>query len=436
MFQATRRRLAIWYTTVTAILLILFMTGVYFYVRHTLIERVDDTLKHVAEVVNRSLVIQPISDRQYRLNVAASFRDNADSVEDDHIDLEWFSPKGQLLWSTFNDFPEISLKLGQKAETVSFSRDRQLRQITERIERNQQILGYLRVSHPWFEVTKPIQQLLLDLAIGLIVMVSSVAAIGWFLSGLAMQPIKESYQRLKQFTADASHELRNPIAVIQTSVQSAIAYPEPARQQQQLKVIERLTQRLGNLVNDLLFLARSDSEKVQLNAKPLPLDALLLEVIEEQRLSAEQKAISLTLQIEETQLEATETDIFTLLGDWDQLARLFTNLISNALEYTASQTEKIVTVKLRSLKIERVDYLQIEIKDTGVGIAEKDLIHLFDRFYRVDPARSHQNIRGTGLGLAIAQVIAENHQGKITVESRLNKGTTFKVNLPVTTNSV
>ena len=371
MFQATRRRLAIWYTTVTAILLILFMTGVYFYVRHTLIERVDDTLKHVAEVVNRSLVIQPISDRTYRLNVAASFRDNADSVEDDHIDLEWFSPKGQLLWSTFNDFPEISLKLGQKAETVSFSSDRQLRQITERIERNQQILGYLRVSHPWFEVTKPIQQLLLDLALGLIVMVSSVAAIGWFLSGLAMQPIKESYQRLKQFTADASHELRNPIAVIQTSVQTAIAYPEaePEHRQQQLKVIERLTQRLGNLVNDLLFLARSDSEKVQLNAKPLPLDALLLEVIEEQRLSAEQKGILLTLQIEETQLEPTEPEIFTLLGDWDQLARLFTNLISNALEYTASQAEKNVTVGLRSLKIDRLDYLQIEIQDTGVGIA-------------------------------------------------------------------
>ena len=80
--------------------------------------------------------------------------------------------------------------------------------------------------------------------------------------------------------------------------------------------------------------------------------------------------------------------------------------------------------------------MQIEIQDTGVGIAEKDLPHLFDRFYRVDPARSHQNTRGTGLGLAIAQVIAENHQGKITVESKLNEGTTFKVNLPVLSNSV
>ena len=144
----------------------------------------------------------------------------------------------------------------------------------------------------------------------------------------------------------------------------------------------------------------------------------------------------MTLQIEETQLEPTEPEIFTLLGDWDQLARLFTNLISNALEYTASQAEKNVTVGLRSLKIDRLDYLQIEIQDTGVGIAEKDLPHLFDRFYRVDPARSHQNTRGTGLGLAIAQVIAENHQGKITVESKLNEGTTFKVNLPVLSNSV
>lgn len=437
MFQETRLRLAVWYTTITAILLLLFMTGVYFYVRHTLVERIDDTLKHVVEVVNRSLVIQPIDKNNYRLNVAASFRNNADSVEDDHIDLEWFNPDGQLLWSTFSDFPEISLNLNKRIETVSFSRDRQLRQVTERIERNHQILGYLRVSHPWFEVTKPIQQLIVDLGIGLIVMVSSVAAIGWFLSGLAMQPIKESYQRLKQFTADASHELRNPIAVIQTNVQMSLAYPEaePERQQQQLKVIERLTQRLGNLVNDLLFLARSDSETVQLDAKSVPLDALLLEVIEEQRLTAEQKGITLTLNIEESQLEPeqAEAELFTLPGDWDQLARLFTNLISNALEYTKSRQDKaaMVTVTLKRVKRDRACYLNIIVQDTGEGIPEKDLPHIFDRFYRVDPARSHQNSRGTGLGLAIAQVIAENHQGKISVESKVNQGTIFTVNLPI-----
>ena len=94
MFQTTRRRLALWYATVTAVLLLLFATGVYFYVRSTLIERIDDTLKHVVEVVERSLIIQPVatSDHGYRLDIETSFRNDTETVEDDHIDLEWFSP--------------------------------------------------------------------------------------------------------------------------------------------------------------------------------------------------------------------------------------------------------------------------------------------------------------------------------------------------------
>lgn len=97
MFQATRRRLALWYTLVTAVLLLLFASGVYFYVRQTLVERIDDTLKHVVEVVNRSLVVQGLDQAEYGLNVSASFRDNDASVDDDHIDLEWFSAEGRLL---------------------------------------------------------------------------------------------------------------------------------------------------------------------------------------------------------------------------------------------------------------------------------------------------------------------------------------------------
>ena len=98
------------------------------------------------------------------------------------------------------------------------------------------------------------------LVIGIIIMVASVGTIGWWLSGIAIEPVRQSYASLKQFTADASHELRNPIATIQTNVQMALAYPEAEPQQQikQLQIIERLTQRLGKLVNDLLFLARSD----------------------------------------------------------------------------------------------------------------------------------------------------------------------------------
>ena len=101
MFQATRRRLAIWYTAVTAVLLLVFASGVYLYFRSTLIERIDDTLNHVVEIVERSIDPAYSDTGQLRLNLEATFRDNPGTVEDDRIDLEWFSPTGELVWSTF-----------------------------------------------------------------------------------------------------------------------------------------------------------------------------------------------------------------------------------------------------------------------------------------------------------------------------------------------
>jgi OmpR-family two-component system manganese-sensing sensor histidine kinase len=439
MFQETRRRLAIWYTSVTAIVLLLFATAVYFYVSNTLIERIDDTLKHVAEVIERSLVIEKnsVSEVKYRVNIEASFRNNNNTVEDDHIEIEWFNPMGELLWSTFNEAPKIPLSLGRTGKTIHLSSEHLVRQVTKRIDFGRYVLGYLRISHPWFEFTKPIRQLLLDLSLALSLMIISVGTIGWLLSGIAIKPVKDSYQSLKQFTADASHELRNPIAMIQTNVQLALAYSEPQLQEKQLQVIERLTRRLGRLVNDLLFLARSDSGMLNINFQPVPLDALLIEVIEEQRIFAEQKNIFLSLQIVDNEdIYPDNEDRFTLQGDWDQLARLFTNLISNGLEYSQEneqKKEKELIVELQLIKRDFLPKLQVKIKDNGVGIAAELLPHIFDRFYRVDSSRSHgkQNQHGSGLGLAIAKAIVENHQGQIMVESQINQGTTFTVILPI-----
>jgi OmpR-family two-component system manganese-sensing sensor histidine kinase len=429
MFQKTRLRLALWYAGITAVLLIVFATGVYFYVRHTLVDRIDDTLKHVAEVVNRSLVIEEDGgiNGRYQVDVRASFPNPAAVVEDDHIDLEWFSPQGELLWSTFAEPPAIPLHFNRSAATIRLSADHLLRQIIQRVENGRYILGYLRVSHPWFEVTKPIQQLRIDLSLGTILMVCSAGAIGWLLSGIAIQPVKDSYQSLKQFTADASHELRNPLAMIQTTVQMALAYPnaEPQWQENQLLVIERLTQRLGNLVNDLLFLARSDSGIIQPEFQNLPLDALLIEVIEEQRLIAQQNNVFLGLQIPEPILSE---DSLTIMGDWDQLARLFTNLISNGIAYSQGEA---IEIELTSTKREHQDYLQVKVQDNGKGIAEASLPYLFDRFYRVDSSRHHdEKCGGTGLGLAIAKAIVEAHHGQITVSSQEKVGTVFTVLLP------
>jgi len=467
MFQATRRRLALWYTSVTAILLLVFASGIYLYVHNTLIERIDDTLNHVMEVVERSLVIESIGspNKTLRVNVEDSFHNNRNDVEDDHIDLEWFSSTGKLLWSTFSEPLNIPIHPNRSGETVRIMKatvesngDKSevlLRQVTQRVESGRQVLGYLRVSHPWFEVTKPSRQLIFDLALGIGFMVLSVAASGWFLSGKAMKPVDESYQRLKQFTADASHELRNPITLIQTNVQVALADLDSfdleattINYRQQLKTVERLTQRLGKLVNDLLFLARQDSGVGKSSFSPCPLDALLMEVVEEQQLLAGEKKITLNLNlVDPTHMEVSPELLdnwFTLMGNWDELVRLFTNLIGNALQYTPAQgfvrVELTRTQGINIVSGLRYNHhqLQVKISDTGSGIPTEALPRLFNRFYRVDQARTHQNSRststnhvGSGLGLAIAQAIVEHHQGHISVESILNKGTTFTITFPI-----
>ena len=503
MFQATRRRLALWYSAVIAILLLLFATGVFWYVRNTLIERVDDTLKHVVEVVERSLVVEPVGVRDLsraqetaiagspatpnRINLEASFQNNAAAVDEDRIDLEWFSPTGQLLWSTFAHPLTLPLHLHRHGETVQVWRPTpaaaseppnvalaelvaepmQLRQLTEKIQVGDQVLGYLRVSHPWFEVTKPTRRLSLDLSFGIALVAVAVAAIGWFLSGLAMEPIQESYQRLKQFTADASHELRNPIATIQTNVQVALsdpALPPPVRQQ--FQGVERLTRRLGRLVNDLLFLARQDSGMVQPRWQACPLDALLMEVIEEQTAIATEKDVRLILELQNPDASqaserdspqerprlarmpqalrnpkstpsltlspaACDEDWFVVQGDWDQLARLLTNLLANAVQYTPADGQVQITLsQQRESGLAPSSWLQIEIRDSGIGIPEAARSRVFERFYRADPARTQTPEIGSGLGLSIAQAIVENHQGQLKLDSHPNQGTTVIVKLP------
>lgn len=452
MFQATRRRLALWYTAVTAVLLLLFASGFYLYVRTTLVERVDDTLNHVVEIVERSLVIEPdaIGDHIFttveakgpplRVNVEASFRDNARAVEDDHIDLEWFGPDGLLLWSTFTDLQPVPLHVNPAGETVQVGLDTFFRQITERVQVDGQVLGYLRVSHPWFEVTKPSRRLIVDLALGTSLMVGVVATIGWLLSGIAIAPVRDSYQQLKQFTADASHELRNPIAVIQTNAQVALSDPDPdvAIQQQQFQVIERLTRRLGRLVDDLLFLARQESGLIALAPASLSLEGLLEEVVEEQQVMATERHITLRMavasegagkhRLSSPRALAAPTASSTILGDPSQLTRLFTNLISNAVQYTPEGG--IVTVQVKPVKHQGQPGVQVTVNDTGIGMDDRALAHAFDRFYRADPSRLRSGEQGTGLGLAIAKVIVDTHRGHITLESQRGEGTTVTVVLP------
>jgi len=470
MFQIIRRRLTLWYASVTALLLLILASGVYIYVRATLIERIDDTLNHVVEVVERSLVIEPAGDGlvwmldgrvSQRVNVEASFRNNAlFQNDDDRIDLEWFNALGELQWSTFAVPLPLPLHPLRREETVQINPQQGLgdpalgdpalgneplllRQLTERVQLGRQVLGYLRVSHPWFEVTKPTRRLITDLSIGLVVLVGVVGAIGWFLSGLAMRPVQEAYQQLRQFTADASHELRNPIAMIQANVQASLgelgtgdsSQQQPS--QQQLLVVERLTRRLGRLVDDLLFLARQDSGMVEPQWSRVDLDQVLLELLEEYSLLAQEQGVSLELILP----DCSDQEDFWVQGDRDQLTRVFSNLVQNALQYTppGGSITLALSVPLSIppeffLRGKPHPVLSITVTDTGQGIAEDALPHIFDRFYRADPSRLRAAAAGTGLGLAIVQAIVLAHQGQIKVTSRLHQGSEFTVILPRTGN--
>ncbi|MEI6429334.1 MAG: HAMP domain-containing sensor histidine kinase [Pseudanabaena sp. ELA607] len=460
MFQATRLRLAFWYSLVTALLLLIFAAGVYGYVRATLVERIDDTISHVAEVLERA----PMGKSASRQDQMQMFFANVQSLEADHIDIEWFDYQGQLLWTTFP--PDLRLPLiAPDVEapviyrTIRPTGTEPLRQLTEAIGNHDpqgrlrgEVLGYLRVSHPWFEVTKPSEEFIADLVGGITVMVAVVALCGWWLSGLAMRPVYDSYQRLKQFTADASHELRNPVAVIQTNVQAALADPSWQFQQEQLVVIERLTQRLGRLLDDLLFLARHDGNSLS-NAQTLwDLAEILEQVYQEQSLIARSKEVKLLFlnhapddgQLEnldpmlansnpsDSQLNGSQTNTM-VLGDGDQLVRLFTNLVSNAINY--NRPGGMVTIAVQNLT---TDKLQVQIKDTGMGIPESVLPYIFERFYRYQPRQTviKNTSNSSGLGLAIAKAITESHQGSITVTSHVDQGTSFIVTLPMAKSSL
>jgi OmpR-family two-component system manganese-sensing sensor histidine kinase len=432
MFQATRRWLALWYTVVTGVFLLLFAGSFYWYVQSTLIERVDDTLGHVVEIVERSLVVDEslLDPQQARQSLEASFRDDPSTLEDDHIDLEWFDPQGSLIWSTVPGGIPAPLLTEGSLNTARIAPGYWLRQFTEPILTGGKLLGYLRVSHPWFEVSKPTRQLIRDLSLWVVASLACVGGIGWLLSGLAMQPIRQSYQQLKQFTADASHELRSPLASIQTTVQVALADPHlDADTRQRWQMVERLCLRLGRLVDDLLFLARHDSGMVPFQPRCCALDALLLQVVEELQGLANQKGIHLKLDIV-TPDEEAEGYPFAFWGDEDLLARLFTNLIENALLHTPSGGE--VQVRLRQRLRSGSPELVLQVQDSGPGIPPQALPHLFDRFYRVDPARSGDPNRrsGSGLGLAIVKSIAEQHRGQVQVESEVGQGSTFEVILP------
>lgn len=219
----------------------------------------------------------------------------------------------------------------------------------------------------------------------------------------------------KEFVSNVSHELRNPMAsikaIVETLESGALAEPEVAADF--LGRMRRDVDRINNLVNDLLELSRMESGQFVIAPEPGPLLPLALAVKGQFQETAAAKGVDLTVSAPE--------DLPLLMADGDNLSQVLVNLVENALKFTPPQGQ--VSITARALP----DWVEVQVKDSGVGVAAQHLPHLFERFYKVDRSRRDG---GTGLGLAIVKQSVEAHGGRITVDSREGEGCTFTFTIP------
>jgi heavy metal sensor kinase len=225
--------------------------------------------------------------------------------------------------------------------------------------------------------------------------------------------LDDAFRRERQFTADASHEMRTPLSAMQTIIGSTLARRRaPTEYEQALIDLSQEAERMRTLTEGLLHLARDGVSRQPTKLEQVNLSTLLKDVVDSLRPVAEDKGLAIVDQVPEEGL--------TLMGDSDGLIRLFVNLLDNAIKYTE---QGCITISAQP-KNDRL--LTVTLSDTGIGITPKHLPYIFDRFYRADQSRSKE---GIGLGLAIARNIARAHGGEIAADSVIGKGTTFTVQL-------
>jgi signal transduction histidine kinase len=285
--------------------------------------------------------------------------------------------------------------------------------------RTSEAWGYLSVGHSLQSYDDELARLRLVLLLGFPLLLLLITMVSWWLVGLALQPAYRSYRQVQQFTADAAHELRTPLAAIQATVEAGFSpqgITDSTESATLRATILRQTQRLSQLTNDLLFLSRFDLHLLSPRQQACSLNEIASDLVEEFA------ALALVARVDLV-LELRQPKPIWVRGEPEQLYRLVANLLNNGLQHTPAGGKVI-------LRLESNGQAMLQVEDTGVGIAPQDQSRIFDRFYRITSDRSRQT-GGSGLGLAIAQAIAQAHQGKITLQSQPGQGSVFTVRLPL-----
>ncbi len=458
-FSTLRLRFALWVTVWLILLLVAFGAYVYHRLSDDLSNSMDDSLR-----LSASQAIATVNIKNGKLTFTddvPATSTQASLVKHD-LAFRLLDRKGNILLA-LGAYPKLpvtaeSLKKAKQKATdfdtiLNVDKTWPVRVYTTPIVADGDLIGIVQVAQGMEDRSKTMLRLFQALLAGGISMVIVGAVGGYFLVTRALAPIDhitrtahrisaedlserlnlpatndevgrlvttfdemlarlgDSFQRERQFTADASHELRTPLTAMQAILGVMRAERRtPEDYEQALSDLSEETDRLRTLVEDLLQVARGYTPVIP-TRDPIDLAVLLCDVADSLSPLAEAKDLTLLCDVPPT---------LTFYGDSDGLIRLFVNLLDNAVQYTDQGS---ITVAASA----RPNMIEVKICDTGMGIPAEHLPQLFDRFYRVDKARTS---RGAGLGLAIALDIARAHSGTIEVSSTLAVGTIFTVQLP------
>jgi len=459
LFRSIRLRLTLWYVLLLAITLAAFSAGLYLAMRQSLYRNLDDSLEGRAEIVG-GLVTE-----------GGRLTDEEVAIPGDPVDGEEFvrvyDLNGDVAFdNTSERFPvpgdPDSLQAALSGTTTQRGVDIgrvNLRVMTAPIRASGDIIGVVEVGLSEEDVRGSLQVLLVIIAVGYPLALVIASGGGVFLAGRALSPIDaltrtarkisaqdlsqrldmrlpddevgrlartfddmiarldDAFRRQRQFTADASHELRTPLTAIKGQTEVALQRDRDVEAYKQvLRAVNSEVDRMMRLVGSLLALARADARQIPISKEKVALDAVVSDAIEQIRPAAERNGISISLR-GDGQVQ--------LMADQDLLLQLMLNLLDNAVKYTPNGGTIDVSWSGSN------HHAEVAVSDSGPGIAPEHLPHIFDRFYRVDKARTRAE-GGVGLGLSICRWVAEAHGGSIEAASAPGRGATFTVRLPAT----
>jgi signal transduction histidine kinase len=482
-----RSRLTLWYTGILAATLVLLGGASYLLLMRGLWQDVDTTLEGVAKTVAQAAarppaqIVPPDFDEMLRRFFGPSFADRF---------YQFLDPHGRLdpRWPRFGDEPlHISPGALKSAadgyatfETMPGSGRVPVRVLTFPVMQHGQIVNVLQVGMSLEGLYMARQHFLWTLA-GLVPLALILAGTGgWLLARRALRPVDQmtttarrieaerlaqrlagadvddelgrlartlnemlarleaAFAQVRRFSADASHELKTPLTVLRGEIEVALRGPrDPAEYQRVLGSVLEEVESMARLVDDLLLLSRADAGALRWDVAPVELDRLVEEVAKEGEILGRGKPVHVKI---------LELEPLVAQGDGQRLKQLLRNLVDNGVKYTPPGGQ--VNLALRAARREAPEpnpksqipnpkspeafdsWAEIVVQDTGVGIPPDALPRIFERFYRVDPARSRET-GGAGLGLCIAKTIAEAHGGRIEVRSAPGAGSLFTVLLPL-----